>query len=779
MTDRSVTATDRPAGFPLAAVVGYDDAKLALLLSAVEPRLGGVLLRGDKGTAKSTLARGLAALLPTAPFVELPLGATEDRVVGAVDVGAALDGGGWRLHPGLLARADGGVLYVDEVNLLAGHLVDVLLDAAASGTGRVERDGLSQAYPARFVLVGSMNPEEGELRPQLLDRFGLVADLGGHTDVEARADAVRRRLAHDADPEAFAAAWAPATARLHEDLARAATADTDLDDAVVRTASALCCELGVGTLRADLTLCRAAAALARLQGDRTVTDSHLERVAALALAHRRRRGPFDRGHLDADEVHEALDRVRRPAPTPEGGEAAPGERPDADRTTADGRAPGDHPGDGPAAGPGAGRRAGDDGAGMGPHRSPVPGSDGAGDTARRSDPDTDDPSSAGPTHDRSVTSDPRHSGADGRSPTDGVTVARDDRSVTGDPARPGTGRHAIADGATSEVARDDRSVTGVPRRPDAGGPGADDGGDDDRIEERSTALPGDVAALHLDHLPLGRGLPADGAARRGTAGRGPSPGPGPRQLGRPEPGHASGPVVGARPPRDPARPDGLAPAATVLAGVARRAGDPDGPVLARADLREPVRRPVTARTLVVGLDTSASMGADARIGAAREALLGLLLGAYQRRERVALVAIGGETPRVVLQPTSSVEVARARLARLAPAGPTPLAAGIAAVAEIALRARADGDDALVVLITDGRATAAPAGEPPFAAALAAADAVAGHGLATVVLDAESGPGGLDLVAPLAARLGARHLRLAALTADHVELAIRTAAPAIG
>ncbi|MDP9387156.1 MAG: AAA family ATPase, partial [Actinomycetota bacterium] len=192
--------------FPFTAVVGQDDAKLALLLNAVDPRVGGVLLRGDKGSAKSTLARGLASLLPeAAPFVELPVGATEDRVVGTLDLAGVLADGQVRFAPGLLADVDGGVLYIDEVNLLPDHLVDVLLDVAAAGVNRVEREGFSRSHLSRFVLVGSMNPEEGDLRPQLLDRFGLSVDVRAPTDPVVRAEVVRRRLAFDADPAGFAA----------------------------------------------------------------------------------------------------------------------------------------------------------------------------------------------------------------------------------------------------------------------------------------------------------------------------------------------------------------------------------------------------------------------------------------------------------------------------------------------------------------------------------------------------------------------------------------------
>ncbi|MHB1912535.1 MAG: ATP-binding protein, partial [Acidimicrobiales bacterium] len=243
------------APFPFGAVVGQDSARMALVLAAVDPGIGGVLLRGDKGTAKSTLARGLAAVLPgDAPFIELPIGATEDRVSGGLDLGAAMAGRA-ELRIGLLASADGGVLYVDEVNLLPDHLVDLLLDAAASGTTRAERDGLSQASPARFVLVGSMNPEEGELRPQLLDRFGLAVEVKSPVKPSERAAAVRARLGFDRgqDPGGQDRPWA-------DRLAKARPAE--LPDEVVDFACRLALAAGVEGLRGDLVLCRAGAALA-------------------------------------------------------------------------------------------------------------------------------------------------------------------------------------------------------------------------------------------------------------------------------------------------------------------------------------------------------------------------------------------------------------------------------------------------------------------------------------------------------------------------------------
>ena len=203
-----MTTTATRGAFPFSAVVGQEDAKLALLLNAIDPAIGGVLLRGQKGSAKSTLARGLAALLSEdAPFVELPVGATEDRVVGTLDIEGALTEGRRRFQPGLLAAAHGGVLYVDEVNLLPDHLVDVLLDVAASGLNKVEREGISELHASRFVLAGSMNPEEGDLRPQLLDRFGLAVDVIAAVEPEERAEAVRRRLAFDDAPAKFATAF--------------------------------------------------------------------------------------------------------------------------------------------------------------------------------------------------------------------------------------------------------------------------------------------------------------------------------------------------------------------------------------------------------------------------------------------------------------------------------------------------------------------------------------------------------------------------------------------
>jgi len=321
------------ANYPFSAIVGQDEMKLALLMASVDPGIGGVMVFGDRGTGKSTAVRALAALLPPleairgcryhcdpagegrgcdegcpgrngagwttetipTPVVDLPLGATEDRVVGALDLEHALTRGEKRFEPGLLARAHRGFLYIDEVNLLEDHLVDLLLDVAASGENVVEREGLSVRHPARFVLIGSGNPEEGELRPQLLDRFGLSVEVRTPSALSDRVEVVRRRDAFDRGMDAFSHRWAHADAEIGRKIvsARERLASVDAPDPVLEMGSLLCMTIGADGLRGELTLLRAARALAALEGDQTVDRSHLRKVAPMALRHRLRRNPLD------------------------------------------------------------------------------------------------------------------------------------------------------------------------------------------------------------------------------------------------------------------------------------------------------------------------------------------------------------------------------------------------------------------------------------------------------------------------------------------------------
>lgn len=296
------SASPRPA-FPFAALVGQAPLQQALLLAAIDPGLGGVLVTGPRGTAKSTAARALAELLPDGQWVNLPLGASEDRLIGTLDIETVLRDGAVRFSPGLLANAHRGVLYVDEVNLLPDALVDALLDAAASGVNTIERDGVSHSHDASFVLIGTMNPEEGELRPQLIDRFGLMVELQNCFEPQVRQQIVKARLAFDLDPQGFRAGYAPQQALYVERIqtARATLPQLAFDDAVHARVSALCIDAAVDGLRADLVMLRAARALAALEQAAAVTAEHVDRVAEAVLVHRR----HQRDSSASDEARDA------------------------------------------------------------------------------------------------------------------------------------------------------------------------------------------------------------------------------------------------------------------------------------------------------------------------------------------------------------------------------------------------------------------------------------------------------------------------------------------
>ncbi|WP_142271484.1 VWA domain-containing protein, partial [Mycobacterium sp. AT1] len=567
--------------FPFPAVLGadpdadggLDDMALALVLTAISPGIGGVLVRGEKGTAKSTLVRALAGLLPDiavvagdrfstnpadphalspdGPFakdapvemrpvrlVELPVGATEDRVAGSIHLERALSEGAVHFEPGLLARAHRGILYVDEVNLLHDHLVDLLLDAAAMGRLTVERDGISVTHAARFVIVGTMNPEEGELRPQLLDRFGLSVEVAAPQDPALRAEVVRRRLAFDADPEAFRGRYADVERALRQRItdAQSRVAGIELTPATLLRIAEVCSALGVDGMRADIVTARTAAAHAAWQGRDDITLEDVRVAARLALPHRRRRNPFDAPGLQQDELDELL-----PPEAPD-----PGPEPDPDPDGPDGGQEPPEDLDGPPP-----SESGKSRAEQGNSSAPV----GAGEPFRA-------------------------------------------RLFTVD---------GVGDG---QAGRRSRARTTAGRR--------------------TGATPSSAAGNGIHLLETVRAAAPHQATRGRTSGR--------------------------------------------LA-------------LQPEDLRRAVREGREANLVLFVVDVSGSMAARERMQQVKTAILSLLLDAYRRRDRVAVVTFRGTGAEVALPPTRSVDVAARRLDDLRTGGRTPLAEGLLEAVELIRRER--------------------------------------------------------------------------------------------
>ncbi|WP_335973279.1 putative cobaltochelatase [Streptomyces sp. CA2R106] len=694
--------------YPFTAVVGQDDLRLALLLNAVSPAVGGVLVRGEKGTAKTTTVRAVAALLPdvavvpgcrfscdpAAPdpgcpdgphdpdpagarratkLVELPVGASEDRLVGALDFERALAEGVKAFEPGLLAEAHRGVLYVDEVNLLNDHLVDVLLDAAATGASYVEREGVSVRHAARFLLVGTMNPEEGELRPQLLDRFGLTVEVTASRETDERVEVVRRRLAYDADPAAFAARWAEEERRTRERIAaaRALLPSVVLGDTVLRQIAATCAAFEVDGMRADIVMARTATALAAWAGRTEVTADDVRQAALLALPHRRRRNPFDAPGLDEQKLDEALEQARQEAEQAAAEQAANDvdERPGPD----DDPEPDPDPDGGP--GPDGGPEGGPDGDGPG---------GGGGVPPQREDTAAPEAGESAP-----------DAGAEPASPQPGAGAAagaEQPPSAAGEPYRtraltvPGLGEGAAGRRSRARTAQGRTTGAELPH--------------------------GRLAALHLT------------ATLRAAA---------PHQRAR------------------------------------GRAGA--GLVVRRADLRQAVREGREGNLVLFVVDASGSMAARKRMVAVKGAVLSLLLDAYQRRDKVGLVTFRGAGAELALPPTSSVDAGAARLEKLPTGGRTPLAAGLLRAHEVLRveRLRDASRRPLLVVVTDGRATGGP---EPLPRAARAARLLAASGVASVVVDCETGPVRLGLAGTLARDLGAAAVTLEELRADTVSALVK-------
>ena len=711
---REAPTFDRRPVFPFTALVGQERMKRALILNTINPRIGGVLIRGEKGTAKSTAVRALANLLPEievnpgctfacdpaapdtwcdrcradeptppsqqgshyspshpirkgrpaepgraepappfpgrergpeglgqfsrrrVPLIELPVGATEDRVVGTLDLERAIKQGERHFEPGLLAAANRGILYVDEVNLLNDHLVDVLLDAAAMGVNYVEREGVSVQHPAQFLLVGTMNPEEGDLRPQLLDRFALAVEVEGIRAPSDRAEVVRRRIAFEADPQGFAARLADAEAaeRARILAARALLPEVRLDERMLGLITQLCCDFEVDGLRADIVMYKTALTLAAYAGRRTVTEADVRDAAELALLHRRRRQPFEQPALDRERLDERIQDYM-------------------DRTDGD-----------------AGEASNDG--------EPSP--------AGMDDTDGAD-SAAGSSHDQVF------------APAHGTTPPR--------LAAPAPRRTAATRGRRSKAI-----VLPWHTPVDAVGPY--------------------VRSL-VPRQPRPRDWALDATLRAAA----------PHQRSR------RGSRVDA---------------------------EQSAVLLERHDLRQKVRETRLSNLILFVVDASGSMAARDRMAAAKGAVLSLLVDAYRKRDQVGLVAFRGRGAELLLPPTSSVDLAEVRLREMPTGGRTPLAHGLdlaRQTVERHLRGR-PGTLPLLVIVSDGRANVplVPTQRDCLAEIQALGADLQRRQIASVVIDSEAGPLQLGMAAEAAAALGARYLRLDDLDAEGLAGAVR-------
>ncbi|MDZ4654621.1 MAG: magnesium chelatase subunit D family protein [Coriobacteriia bacterium] len=642
--------------FPFSAIVGQDALKTALLLNAVDPRVGGVLVRGQKGTAKSTAVRAMANILPEFDvidgcaygcdpedsrrwcsscmategqhtcgrrkphLVDLPVSATEDRVVGTLDLEHALKQGERRYEPGLLAEANRGILYVDEVNLLDDHLVDTLLDAAASGVNVVEREGVRFQHPARFILVGTMNPEEGEIRPQLLDRFGLCVDVEGIADAQARVEIMRRRRAFEDDPELFGRKWETQERALTERIERAQhrLPDVELDDDLLFLIASVCSQIGVDGHRADLTMARAATAYALLHEGSDVTAADIRHVAPMVLAHRMKRTPFEQERFSQEQIAAMIS-----APSDGGGEDA----------------------------------------------------DGKSESSRGPVGDTD-------TH---------------------PEIAR-----------------TLVEGALI----------------------------DDADGELSTPM-----SLDLDRI------------RRSQGGR--------RQETTSD--DRRGRYVRSEAPRAGDTPDIALDATIRAAAPFQSSREGDMAILIEApDIRNKVRRRRVGASIVFCVDASGSMGAQNRMEIAKSAVLELLVDAYQRRDRVGLVAFRGEGADLVLSPTGSVELAQLKLRSLLTGGATPLAHGILKSLEVLQLETRRNDDIIpwLVLVTDGRGNVGVDGGLGSEDAKSAAGRVREARVNTIVIDTTHTSRSGGAARNIAQVAGGEYVRLASMDGGALSIIVR-------
>jgi magnesium chelatase subunit D len=637
--------------YPFSAIVGQDRMKKALLLNAINPRIGGVLIKGERGTAKSTAVRALANLLPEKEVVkgcrfgcdpatpldfcrdcasqkerpestharmmviELPVSATEDKVVGSLDIEHALKKGEKKFEPGILASAHRNILYVDEVNLLNDHIVDVLLDAAAMGINIIEREGVSYTHPSSFILVGTMNPEEGELRPQLLDRFGLCVQVEGIRDVETRVELIRRRVEFESDPVGFSAQWADQESMIRENVTRARSLlpGVSAGDEILTIIAQICADMNVDGHRADITMLKTALTIAAWHGRRTVNEDDVREAAELVLPHRMRRTPFSEERMEKDRINQSIEEGRRHSQDPE----------------------------------------------------------------QRTD---------------------------------------------------------SKDQGKSEQKPDNAEETLFPTR--------------DPFQVKQSSL--QVQTRTDEQMRKGQGKRTLSESRDGR-------------------------YTGSRIPRQIS--SDIAFDATFRAAAPhqqKRQGEL-AIQIESGDIREKVRTRKIGSTLIFLVDASGSMGVQQRMTEVKTAVLSLLVDAYQKRDRVSLVAFHGNNAEVLLPPTSSVDLAKNSLVSLPTGGKTPLAGGLCTALRLIEQERTRRRDILplLVLISDGKAnvTLSPY-DSPVEAAKAVAQEICEAKIPSLVIDSERGFLSFGLARQISEIMGGRYLRLENIRAEAIVDAVR-------
>lgn len=666
--------------YPFTAIVGQERMKKALILNIINPKVGGVLIRGEKGTAKSTAVRALANLLPEIEVVEgckfrcnphnmhemceeclekvktgilsissdkmkvtdLPVSATEDRVVGTLDIEHAIKKGEKRFEPGVLALAHRGILYVDEINLLDDHLVDVLLDSAAMGINTVEREGISFSHPANFVLVGTMNPEEGELRPQLLDRFGLCVDIKGIRDVTRRVELIKYRLRYETDPEAFAASWQAVESELCEQilLAQKLISEVRISDNMLELISQICVDMGVDGHRADITMMKTSITLAAFNGRTDVLEEDVKEAAELVLSHRMRSKPFENHSDKQDKLDESIEKHREKQ-----------KKNEKERNKQE-------------------------------HQK----------QEHKENPEK--------SHEQPEEQQPDNP----QDQTEGQPNAASETVFA-------MGESYQIKQFAPEFHRSNRKGSG----------------------RRSKTLAGSKQGRYIKST-----IPHEKTTDLAF--------------------------------------DATLRAAAPFQSVREKNGN--AIIIHNSDFRKKIREKKIGNLVLFIVDASGSMGAQQRMVASKGAVLSMLLDAYQKRDKVGLIAFKGESAELLLPPTSSVELAQKHLQEMPTGGKTPLSHGLMKGYEtIQAELRRDPDTCpFMVLISDGRANVSMNGESPFQETISIASLFRDQGIQSAVIDTESSMIKFGLAQEVSSALGARYLALEDLKADSIIKAVRSSSP---